>query len=52
MEYLGFRARLTVSFGKMQDKIQVDIGVGDLVNWDLSDTRATGDTDLLGEAQI
>jgi len=32
MEYLGFRAKLNVSVGKMQDKIQVDIGVGDLVN--------------------
>lgn len=32
MEYLGFRAKLNVFFGKMQDKIQVDIGVGDLVN--------------------
>lgn len=31
MEYNGFRVTLTAQFGKMQDKIQVDIGVGDVV---------------------
>jgi predicted nucleotidyltransferase component of viral defense system len=31
MEYTGFRATLNAQFGKMQDKIQVDIGIGDVV---------------------
>lgn len=31
MEYPGFRASLAVTLGKMKDKIQVDIGVGDQV---------------------
>lgn len=31
MEYLGFRASLSVKLEKMKDKIQIDIGVGDLV---------------------
>lgn len=31
MEYTGFRVTLDAQFGKMQDKIQVDIAVGDLV---------------------
>jgi hypothetical protein len=31
MEYPGFRANLAVTLGKMKDKIQVDIGVGDKV---------------------
>ncbi|HZW61724.1 MAG TPA: nucleotidyl transferase AbiEii/AbiGii toxin family protein [Candidatus Babeliales bacterium] len=31
MEYAGFRVTLNVQFGKMQDKIQIDIGVGDVV---------------------
>jgi hypothetical protein len=31
MEYPGFRVSLNVSLGKMRDKIQIDIGVGDLV---------------------
>src|SRR3990167_2327563 len=31
MTYPGFRVMLDVSFGKMQDKIQLDIGVGDVV---------------------
>jgi len=31
MEYTGFRVTLDVQFGKMQDKIQVDIGIGDVV---------------------
>jgi len=32
MEYPGFRASMNASLGKMKDKIQIDIGVGDLVN--------------------
>ena len=32
MSYPGFRITLKTYFGKMKDKIQVDIGVGDLVN--------------------
>jgi predicted nucleotidyltransferase component of viral defense system len=32
MEYPGFRVSMDVNFGKMKDKIQIDIGVGDLVN--------------------
>jgi predicted nucleotidyltransferase component of viral defense system len=32
MEYAGFRISIKTCFGKMKDKIQVDIGVGDLVN--------------------
>ena len=32
MDYPGFRVRLKVQFDKMKDKIQIDIGVGDLVN--------------------
>jgi predicted nucleotidyltransferase component of viral defense system len=32
MEYPGYRINLAASFGKMKDKIQTDIGVGDLVN--------------------
>lgn len=32
MAYPGFRASLKVQFGKMNDKIQIDIGVGDLVS--------------------
>lgn len=31
MEYTGFRVTLNAQFGKMQDKIQVDIGIGDAV---------------------
>lgn len=31
MEYAGFRVTLNVQFGKMRDKIQIDIGVGDVV---------------------
>lgn len=31
MEYPGFRVSISTSFGKMKDKIQVDIGVGDSV---------------------
>lgn len=31
MEYPGFRVSIGATFGKMKDKIQVDIGVGDLV---------------------
>ena len=31
MEYPGFRANFAVTLGKMKDKIQVDIGVGDKV---------------------
>ncbi len=31
MEYAGFRVSLNVQFGEMQDKIQIDIGVGDVV---------------------
>lgn len=31
MEYTGFRVTLSAQFGKMQDKIQVDIGIGDAV---------------------
>jgi hypothetical protein len=31
MEYTGFRVFLHAKFGKMKDKIQIDIGVGDLV---------------------
>lgn len=32
MQYSGFRVFLHAHFGKMKDKIQIDIGVGDLVN--------------------
>jgi hypothetical protein len=31
MEYTGFRVTLDAQFGKMCDKIQVDIGIGDVV---------------------
>lgn len=31
MEYPGFRVSIEAKFGKMKDKIQVDVGVGDLV---------------------
>jgi|SRR3990167_300744 len=31
MEYIGFRIKLDAKFGKMRDKIQVDIAVGDVV---------------------
>jgi len=31
MEYTGFRVTLNAQFGKMRDKIQIDIGVGDVV---------------------
>jgi predicted nucleotidyltransferase component of viral defense system len=31
MEYAGFRVTMDAQFGKMQDKIQIDIGVGDVV---------------------
>lgn len=31
MEYTGFRVTLNAQFGEMQDKIQVDIGIGDVV---------------------
>lgn len=31
MEYSGFRVTLDVCFGNMQDKIHVDIGIGDVV---------------------
>lgn len=32
MEYAGFRVTLNAQFGKMEDKIQVDIGIGDSVS--------------------
>lgn len=32
MDYPGFRAKLSVVLGKMKDKIQIDIGVGDRVD--------------------
>jgi len=32
MEYTGFRIALNSKFGKMSDKIQIDIGVGDVVS--------------------
>lgn len=32
MEYTGYRVILDVKFGKMKDKIQIDIGVGDIVD--------------------
>lgn len=32
MEYTGFRVTLNTHFEKMQDKIQVDIGIGDVVS--------------------
>ena len=32
MEYSGFRVKLDVQFGKMRDKIQIDIAVGDVVD--------------------
>lgn len=32
MQYTGFRIFLHAQFGKMKDKIQIDIGVGDIVN--------------------
>lgn len=31
MEYTGFRITLDAQFGKIEDKIQVDIGIGDVV---------------------
>lgn len=31
MEYTGFRITLDARFGKMRDKIQIDIGIGDVV---------------------
>jgi hypothetical protein len=31
MEYTGFRITLDAQFGKSRDKIQVDIGIGDVV---------------------
>lgn len=31
MEYSGFRITLDAQFGKMRDKIQVDVGIGDVV---------------------
>lgn len=31
MEYTGFRITLNAQFGKMRDKIQIDIGIGDVV---------------------
>lgn len=31
MEYTGFRITLDAQFGKMRDKIQIDIGIGDVV---------------------
>ena len=31
MEYSGFRVTLDAQFGKMRDKIQIDIGIGDVV---------------------
>lgn len=31
MEYSGLRITLDAQFGKMRDKIQVDIGIGDVV---------------------
>ncbi len=31
MNYPGFRVNLDVGFGKMKDKIQIDVGVGDVV---------------------
>lgn len=32
MEYPGYRITLNTSFGKMKDKIHVDVGIGDAVN--------------------
>lgn len=32
MNYPGFRAKLGVKFGSMKDRIQIDIGVGDIVD--------------------
>ena len=32
MEYTGFRVTLNAQFGKMQDKIQIDISIGDVVS--------------------
>lgn len=32
MNYLGYRAKLNVRFGNMKDRIQIDIGVGDIVD--------------------
>lgn len=32
MEYPGYRITLNASFGKMKDKIHVDVGIGDAVN--------------------
>jgi len=34
MNYPGFRSKLNVQFGKMKDKVQIDIGVGDTVEPD------------------
>ncbi len=31
MEYTGFRVTLNAQFGNMRDKIQIDIGIGDVV---------------------
>lgn len=31
MEYPGYRTTLKTSFGKMKDKIHVDVGIGDVV---------------------
>ena len=32
MNYPGYRVQLNARFGKMRDRIQVDIGVGDVVD--------------------
>ena len=37
MAYSGYRITLKASFGKMRDKIQIDIGIGDIVKPNLCD---------------
>jgi len=32
MNYPGYRARVKITYGKMKDSIQIDIGIGDVVN--------------------
>src|SRR5690606_36564524 len=31
MDYSGYRMHLKVAFGRMQDKIHIDVGIGDIV---------------------
>lgn len=31
MHYLGYRATLQANFGRMQDRVHIDVGVGDIV---------------------